>query len=48
MLCLSNQRHERFAQLIAKGETGTAAYRATYGVEGASAEVGASRLLSGA
>ena len=45
MLNGSNQRHERFAQLAANGETGAAAYRATYGAEGASAEAGASRLL---
>jgi hypothetical protein len=45
MLNGSNQRHERFAQLAASGETGTAAYRVAYGAEGASAEVGASRLL---
>jgi phage terminase small subunit len=43
---LSNQRRERFAQLVASGESGAAAYRAAYGAEGASAEAGASRLLS--
>jgi phage terminase small subunit len=46
MRSLLNQRRERFAQLAASGETGAAAYRAAYGAEGPSAEVGASRLLS--
>jgi hypothetical protein len=45
MLNGPNQRHERFAQLAASGETGAAAYREAYGTEGASAEAGASRLL---
>jgi len=42
---LLNQRHESFAQLIASGESGAAAYRTCYGTDGASAEAAASRLL---
>jgi len=45
MLCLPNQRHERFAQLVAKGDSGGAAYRAIYGAKGASSHAAASRLL---
>lgn len=42
---IRNHRHERFAQLVATGEAGAAAYRQTYGTRGASAEAAASRLL---
>ena len=42
---LANLRWEKFAQLIACGETGAAAYRTTYDARGASADANASRLL---
>ena len=45
MLCLSNRRHERFAQLVAKGDSGGAAYRVVCGAKAASAHAAASRLL---
>lgn len=45
MPILSNQRRECFAQHVARGENGTAAYRHAYGAQGASAEANASRLL---
>lgn len=45
MPLLSNPRRERFAQHVATAGNGAAAYRMTYGAHGASAEVGASRLL---
>lgn len=45
MPILTNQRHENFVQHIAKGTNGAAAYRQTYGTNGASAEANASRLL---
>ena len=45
MPLLTNPRRERFAQHVAEAGNGSAAYRMTYGVHGASAEVGASRLL---
>jgi hypothetical protein len=44
-MILKHARWERFAQLVAKGESGSAAYRECYGAQGASAEVSASRLL---
>jgi hypothetical protein len=47
MAALSNPKHERFAQLLAKGENATAAYKAAgYSATGNSAEAAASRLLS--
>ena len=45
MPLLSNPRRERFAQRVAVAGNGAAAYRHTYGTQGASAEAGASRLL---
>ena len=46
---LKNQRHERFAQNIAKGMSATQAYiQAGYKARGNSAEVNASRLLRNA
>lgn len=42
---VTNQRWEKFAQLIASGETGAAAYRTCYGASGASAAANASRLI---
>lgn len=42
---LHNPRHERFAQLIASGESGAGTYQTCYGTNGASAEAAASRLL---
>ena len=45
MPLLSNPRRERFAQHVAEAGNGAAAYRLTYGVNGASAEAAASRLL---
>lgn len=45
MPILSNPRRERFAQHVASAGNGASAYRLTYGAHGASAEVGASRLL---
>jgi hypothetical protein len=47
MAALSNPKHERFAQALAKGENATAAYKsAGYSAKGNSAEAAASRLLS--
>lgn len=48
MPALANQRHEKFAQRIASGMSGAAAYRTTYGARGATAEVNASKLLRNA
>lgn len=45
MPILSNQRQETFAQHVAQGSNGAAAYRNAYGAHGASAEANASRLL---
>jgi phage terminase small subunit len=46
MPILQNQRHERFAQGLAKGLTGKAAYvEAGYTSNGNAAEVGAARLI---
>ena len=45
MPILANQRWEKFAQHVAAGESGAAAYRMTYDARGASAEANASRLL---
>lgn len=45
MNILANHRHERFAALIATGQSGAAAYRSCYRARGASAEANASRLL---
>ena len=42
---LANPRWEKFAQLIACGESGAAAYRNIYAARGASAEANASRLI---
>mgnify|MGYP001397656450 CR=1 FL=1 len=42
---LKNQRHEKFAQLVAKGETGAAAYKAVYGGSQKNAEAHACRLV---
>ena len=44
-MTILNPRWEQFAQRVASGESATAAYRATYGAKGASAEAAASRLL---
>jgi len=44
-MILDHSGWERFAQLVASGERGAAAYRSCYRARGASAEVGASRLL---
>lgn len=47
MAALSNPKHERFAQLLAKGENATNSYKqAGYTAQGNSAEAAASRLLS--
>lgn len=47
MAALSNPKHERFAQELAKGENATASYKlAGYSAKGNSAEAAASRLLS--
>ena len=45
MPVLSNARHERFAQEVAKGKTAGQAYRHAYGIDTPSADVGACRLL---
>ncbi|MBB3298092.1 MULTISPECIES: terminase small subunit [unclassified Rhizobium] len=42
---LSNQRHEAFSRLIAKGEAASRAYSNAYGVSGRTAEVSAHRLM---
>ncbi|MGO7174159.1 Terminase small subunit [Rhizobium ruizarguesonis] len=42
---LSNQRHEAFSRLIAKGEAASRAYSSAYGVSGRTAEVSAHRLM---
>ncbi|HEX4084164.1 MAG TPA: terminase small subunit [Chthoniobacteraceae bacterium] len=47
-MILKHARWERFAQLVATGQSGAAAYRACYGARGASAEVSACRLLRNA
>lgn len=44
MAILKNQKHERFAQLIAIGKAASAAYAEVYGKKGASADASASRL----
>jgi len=44
MTILNNQKHEMFAQAIAKGESGSAAYSKVYGVSEKSATEAASRL----
>lgn len=47
MAVLKNQRHERFAQELAKGQSGTGAYLAAgYEVSTASANAAAARLLA--
>lgn len=47
MAVLANNKHELFAQAVAKGENATAAYQgAGYAARGNSAEASASRLLS--
>ncbi len=47
MAALTNPKHERFAQLLAKGENATNAYKQSgYSAQGNSAEAAASRLLS--
>lgn len=43
---LKNQRHEKFAQLVAKGETGAAAYKAVYGGSDKAAKANGSRLIA--
>lgn len=48
MAILKNQKHERFALLVAQGESGSAAYREVYGRKGAVADANASRLLRNA
>ena len=48
MAILTNQRHERFAQLVATGESGAGAYGEVYGRKGAVADANASRLLRNA
>ena len=45
MTILNNARWEQFSQRVASGESAAAAYRAAYGVKGASAETAASRLF---
>lgn len=45
MTILTNVRWEQFAQRVASGDSAAAAYRAAYGVNGASADTAASRLL---
>lgn len=45
MAVLKNQRHERFAQLVATGKSGASAYGEIYGRKGGVAEACASRLL---
>ena len=45
MSLLSNPRHERFAQLVATGQSAAEAYRAVYGAKGKAAENSGSRLL---
>lgn len=45
VIIIANQRHERFATLVATGQSGAAAYRSCYRARGASAEANASRLL---
>lgn len=42
---LKNQRHERFALLVAKGKSATAAYKEVYGGSEKSAEAHGSRLV---
>ena len=43
---LTNFRWERFAQRVAKGDSQAAAYTAAFGVEGETAEVNGSKLLT--
>ncbi len=48
MPILKNQKHERFAQLIATGKSGAGAYGQVYGRTGKVAEANGSRLLRNA